>query len=85
MNGTLLWQTDLGDKSMRNTFGEGSTPALHGNRVVVVWDHTAGSFIAVLDARTGKEIWRQKREESTPGRRRSCASRTAARRSSYPA
>ena len=63
MNGTLLWQTDLGDKSMRNTFGEGSTPALHGNRVVVVWDHTAGSFIAVLDARTGKEIWRQKREE----------------------
>ena len=63
MNGTLLWQTDLGDKSMRNTFGEGSTPALHGNRVVVVWDHTAGSFIAVLDARSGKEIWRQKREE----------------------
>ncbi len=63
MNGTLLWQVDLGDKSMRNQFGEGSTPVLHGNRVVVVWDHTAGSFVAALDARTGKEIWRQKRDE----------------------
>jgi outer membrane protein assembly factor BamB len=63
MEGTPLWQTDLGDKSMRNHFGEGSTPTLHGNRVVVVWDHTGESFITVLDARTGREIWRQKRDE----------------------
>ena len=28
MNGTLLWQKDLGDKTMRNQFGEGSTPVL---------------------------------------------------------
>ena len=39
MNGTLVWQKDLGDKKMRNEFGEGSTPALHGNTLVVVWDH----------------------------------------------
>ena len=39
MNGTLVWQKDLGDKRMRNEFGEGTTPALHGNRLVVVWDH----------------------------------------------
>src|SRR6188768_3563681 len=26
MNGKLVWQKDLGDKSMRNEFGEGSTP-----------------------------------------------------------
>lgn len=63
MKGTLLWQADLGDKSMRNQFGEGSTPVLHGNRLIVVWDHTAGSFIAALDAKTGREVWRQKREE----------------------
>jgi outer membrane protein assembly factor BamB len=64
LNGNLLWQTDLGDKRMRMQFGEGSTPALFRNRLVVVWDHTAGSFITVLDARTGKEIWRQSRAES---------------------
>ena len=63
MDGTLLWQSDPGDKRMRNQFGEGSTPALFRNRLVVVWDHTSGSFITVLDARTGKEIWRQTRDE----------------------
>jgi outer membrane protein assembly factor BamB len=63
MNGKLVWQKDLGDKSMRNEFGEGSTPALHGNHLVVVWDHTKGSFIAALDKRTGNELWRVAREE----------------------
>jgi outer membrane protein assembly factor BamB len=63
MDGKLLWQADLGDKAMRNQFGEGSTPVLHGNRLIVVWDHTGGSFVVALDARTGKEIWRQKRDE----------------------
>ena len=61
--GALLWQKDLGDKAMRNQFGEGSTPVLHGGRLIVVWDHTGDSFIVGLDARTGKEVWRQKRDE----------------------
>jgi outer membrane protein assembly factor BamB len=63
MNGTLLWEADLGDKRMRNEFGEGSTPALYKDRLVIVWDHQGESFIAALDKKTGKEIWRQKREE----------------------
>ena len=63
MNGKLVWEKDLGDKRMRNTFGEGSTPALHGNRLVVVWDHQGQSFIVALDKRTGEELWRKKRKE----------------------
>jgi outer membrane protein assembly factor BamB len=65
MNGTLVWQKDLGDKRMRNEFGEGSTPALHGNTLVVVWDHfvPGESFIVALDKRTGAERWRVKRDE----------------------
>jgi outer membrane protein assembly factor BamB len=63
MDGKLLWQKDLGHKRMRNQFGEGTTPALHGNRLVIVWDHQGESFITVLDARTGAEIWRARREE----------------------
>ena len=73
MNGTLVWQKDLGDKKMRNEFGEGSTPALHGNTLVVVWDHyvPGASFIVALDKRTGNELWRVDRAtRSTPGRRR---------------
>jgi len=63
MNGKLVWQKDLGNKLMRNTFGEGSTPALHGNRLAIVWDHQGESFIAVLDKRTGEEVWRKPRKE----------------------
>lgn len=64
MNGKLLWQKDLGDKRMRNEFGEGSTPALHGHTLVIVWDHLNGeSFIVAIDKRDGKELWRVPREE----------------------
>ena len=63
MNGKPLWDVDLGDKQMRNQFGEGSTPALYKDRIVVVWDHQGESFIAALDKKTGKELWRQKRDE----------------------
>ena len=64
LDGTLLWKKDLGKKRMRNQFGEGSTPVLHGNTLVVVWDHLNGeSFIVALDARDGKELWRQPRKE----------------------
>ena len=63
MNGKLLWEKDLGDKKMRNEFGEGQTPVLHGNRIVVQWDHQGQSFITALDKMTGKEIWRTDRQE----------------------
>jgi outer membrane protein assembly factor BamB len=63
MNGTLVWQKDLGEKYMRNTFGEGSTPALHKDRLFYVWDHQKESFIVALNKRTGDELWRVKRDE----------------------
>ena len=64
MDGELLWQKDFGDKRMRNQFGEGSTPALHRNRIVIVWDQQGGqSFIVTLDKRTGEELWRVNRDE----------------------
>ena len=59
MSGKLIWQADFGDKKMRNQFGEGSTPALYGNTLVVVWDHlNQPSYVIALDKRTGKELWR---------------------------
>lgn len=64
LTGKQIWNVDFGDKKMRNQFGEGSTPALHGNHLVVVWDHIAGpSFVVTLDKRTGKELWRASRDE----------------------
>ena len=63
-DGKLLWEKDLGDKRMRQEFGEGSTPALHGNTLVIVWDHIGGeSFVVALDKRDGKELWRVPHKE----------------------
>ena len=61
--GKKLWDVDLGDKQMRNEFGEGTTPALYKDRIFVVWDHQGQSFIVALDKKTGKELWRTNREE----------------------
>ena len=71
MRGTLVWQRRFGDKNMFAAVGEsGSTPMLYRDRLVVLWDHQGESFIAVLDARTGTELWRDYRDEvdswSTP-------------------
>ena len=64
MDGALVWEKDLGDKGMRNQFGEGSTPALYEDRLVIVWDHLGGqSFVVVLDKNTGEEVWRTDRDE----------------------
>jgi outer membrane protein assembly factor BamB len=63
MSGKPVWQIDLGDKRMRNEFGEGTTPALHKDKVIVVWDHQGQSFIVALDKRTGRELWRTRRDE----------------------
>jgi len=63
--GNLKWQKDLGKQSTKLGFGEGATPALHGNTLVVTFDHDREAFIAAFDKRTGQELWRQPREEKT--------------------
>lgn len=65
MKGNLQWEKDLGDMQTKNSFGEGSSPALHGNTITILWDHEGDDFIVALDKNTGKELWRQTRDEST--------------------
>ena len=65
MQGNLRWEKDLGDMSTRNGFGEGSSPALHGDQLVLNWDHEGPSFIVALDKYTGEERWRKDRDEVT--------------------
>ena len=36
---------------------------MHGNSVVVVWDHQGDSFIVALDKKTGNDRWRAERKE----------------------
>lgn len=65
VDGEVLWQNDLGDMQVKHGHGEGSSPALHGEVVIVNWDHEGQSFITALDKRTGEELWRKDRDEVT--------------------
>lgn len=63
LEGNLQWKQDLGDTQTRFSFGEGSSPALHGDTLVVPWDHEGDSAVYALDAKTGDIKWRTARDE----------------------
>jgi len=66
LDGKLLWETDMDVKMrMRNRFGEGAAPVLHGDTLVIGFDQEEDSFIVALDATTGEERWRNARDEPT--------------------
>lgn len=65
MKGNLVWSKDLGRMKTRAGFGEGSSPALFGSTIVVMWDHEGDDFIAAFDKLSGDELWRTKRDEPT--------------------
>src|SRR5229473_1176839 len=63
--GKLEWTNDFGKMRIAMSFGEGSSPALYGDTLVVNWDNEGDSFIIALDKNTGKTLWKQPREERT--------------------
>jgi outer membrane protein assembly factor BamB len=65
MDGTLLWQKDLGAYETLNGWGTGSSPALYKELLYIQVDNEENSFIVALDKITGKEVWRAGREEKT--------------------
>ena len=64
-DGKVIWEKDFGDMRTRNSFGEGSSPAIYGDAIVINWDHEGASFIVALNKRSGKELWRKDRNEHT--------------------
>ena len=66
MDGTLVWErNDLGQMETRNSFGEGSSPTLADDKIIVPWDHEGQSSIFALNKLTGKTIWKTNRDEPT--------------------
>lgn len=63
LGGNLLWEKDLG--KVQVTWGDGSSPALVGNIVIVVQDNEEASFIHAFDKTTGKELWKKPRDEKS--------------------
>ena len=65
LEGKRVWSRDLGKMTTRRHYGEGSSPALHGDTLIVNWDHEGQSFIVALNKLTGKTIWKANRDEIT--------------------
>jgi outer membrane protein assembly factor BamB len=63
LDGEPVWNVDLGDMTTRLGYGEGSSPALFGDTLVVNWDHEGDSFVVALDKDTGEELWRRDRPD----------------------
>jgi outer membrane protein assembly factor BamB len=76
MKGALLWKKDLGvlDAGFYQVpeaqWETGSSPVLHDGMVIIQADVQKGSFLAMFDAKDGREVWRTPRTDvptwSTP-------------------
>ena len=62
MQGNKVWDRDLGDMQVMRYFGEGISPALHGDSLIVNWDHEGDSFVVSLDTRDGDIKWKVPRK-----------------------
>jgi len=59
-DGKLAWQRHLGKDNgpFSISWGHGSSPALVGERLILLCDHDTGSYLLALDKKTGKESWK---------------------------
>jgi outer membrane protein assembly factor BamB len=66
MDGDLKWKrTDFEPMITRSSFGEGSSPTLAGDKILVPYDHEGQSYLYALNKLTGETIWRAERDEPT--------------------
>lgn len=65
LDGKPVWSQDLGKMRMANGFGEGSSPAIYQDTLILNRDNEDNSFIIALDKNTGKTLWKKPREERT--------------------
>ncbi len=63
--GNVLWSRDFGQMEKVMSFGEGSSPALYKDKIVIVWDHQGESFLYIIDKNTGEDIRKIPRDEGS--------------------
>ena len=62
MDGKQIWDYELPKMNTLANFGEGASPALQDNILVIPWDEQGQSFVAGIDTASGKEAWRTNRD-----------------------
>lgn len=66
LDGKLLWTTKFEPQPMYLDFGTAASPVVHDGRVFVVHDNEGKSFVAAVDAKTGKHVWQVDRDIKAP-------------------
>lgn len=61
--GEQQWLVEIGD--FVSAHGFCSSPVLYGDLLIINGDHDGNSYLAALDKRTGKEVWKVSREHKT--------------------
>jgi len=65
LRGKVLWERDLGEMDKDEGFGEGSTPALYEDKLVIQRDHEGQSKLVALNKKTGETEWAVNRNANT--------------------
>ncbi len=65
LKGEVLWSKNLGRMQTLHAHGEGSSPVLYDDTLIVCWDHEGESFLYAFDKRTGAQRWKVARDEKT--------------------
>ncbi|MEQ1825677.1 MAG: PQQ-binding-like beta-propeller repeat protein [Pirellula sp.] len=64
-DGKILWQKSVGKYDpQRFKYGYAASPTLYKDTIIVVADYDGDAFLAALDRKTGKQVWRTKRAAS---------------------
>lgn len=63
--GEILWERDFGQMEKVMSFGEGSSPILHEDKLIILRDHQGQSVLYVIEKKTGKDIWKIERDEAS--------------------
>jgi outer membrane protein assembly factor BamB len=63
LRGRIVWQRHIGSEyaPFETLWGHGSSPVLHGDRLILLCDHLGDAYLLALDRRTGRERWRADR------------------------
>jgi outer membrane protein assembly factor BamB len=65
LEGNTKWSKDLGRMHTLHAHGEGSSPVLYDDTLILCWDHEGESFLYAFDKRTGEQRWKVPRDEKT--------------------
>lgn len=58
--GQEVWKRELGNWESQH--GHGTSPIIHGEKLIIAHDHLGESFVVALDRKTGQPVWKTPRK-----------------------